>query len=93
MCTVVVRGIHGWWGMCGGVCMSWEACVVGGIIIHGGMHGRGACVAGGACVVGSVHGGGHAWQGACIARGCVCGGGACVATEADGTNPTGMHSC
>ena len=47
--------------------------------------------------------GGHAWQGACLARGActagdVCGrGGACVAgetaTAADGTHPTGMHSC
>ena len=34
-----------------------------------------------------MHGRGH------VLQGCVCGGGACVATEADGTNPTGMHSC
>ena len=29
--------------------------------------------------------GGHAWQGACMAGE--------VATAADGTHPTGMHSC
>ena len=46
--------------------------------------------------------GGHAWQGACVVgggawhawHGCVC---VCVAGEtatvADGTHPTGMHSC
>ena len=36
----------------------------------------------GACVTG----GGHAWQG----RACVAGE---MATAADGTHPTGMHSC
>ena len=56
----------------------------------------------GACMAGGVHGGGHMWQGgirgrgACVAGG-MCGRGACVAgetaTEADGTHPTGMHSC
>ena len=34
---------------------------------------------------------GSAWQGVCMARGgCVAGE---TATEAGGTNPTGMHSC
>ena len=56
-----------------------------------GVHGRGVCVAGE-----------HVWQrvGACMA-GQVCmveGEGGCVqggkmATEVDGTHPTGMHSC
>ena len=69
---------------------------------QGDMHAGGACVAGGhACVCiwqcGMRSGGhmhvrrGHAWQGVCMA------GGACVAgertTAADGTHPTGMHSC
>ena len=58
----------------------------------GGMCGRGACVAGG------MHGRGRAYmaEGACMAGG-VCGRGACtagdMATAADGTHPTGMHSC
>ena len=47
--------------------------------------------------------GGHAWHGgmhgggACVAGVCMAGGPACVAGEtttvADGTHPTGMHSC
>ena len=44
------------------------------------------------CVKNSVHqggctwrGGGHAWQGACMAGE--------MATAADSTHPTGMHSC
>ena len=54
------------------------------------MHGRGgACVAG----RGDVHGRWHVWQG-CV---CIAGGGVCMAgemaTAADGTHPTGMHSC
>ena len=60
----------------------------------GGLCGKGAWQ--GACMVGCVwqggmHGMGHAWQGVCVA-----GVGACVAGEmatADGTHPTGMHSC
>ena len=52
---------------------------------------KGACIVKGACVAGDVHG-----SGACVARG-MCGRGACVAgeivTAADGTHPTGMHSC
>ena len=61
----------------------------------------------GAYMVGSMHdrgmhGGEHAWQGACVAgghawQGCVRGQEACMAgetaTAADGTPPTGMHSC
>ena len=50
-----------------------------------------------------MHGRGHAWQGVCMAVG-MCGGGGgeewqgvCMAgetaTAADGTHPTGMHSC
>ena len=58
-----------------------------------------------ACFKNSVNGrgGGVAWQGPCVVRG-ACGGaggmrgtGGCVAVEtaiaADGTHPTGMHSC
>ena len=59
--------------------MGGEACVA-----KGGMPGMG----GGACVAGCVCGGGgwvHAWQGPCIAGE--------MATAADGTHPTGMHSC
>ena len=60
---------------------TWQGCVCSG----GGMCGRGACVAGG-----------HVWQGACVAGGLTCQG-ACeagqTATAADGTHPTGMHSC
>ena len=45
----------------------------------------------GACVVGACTTRGRAWQGACMAGGtCVAGE---TATEADGTHPTGMHSC
>ena len=72
---------------------------------EGDVHGKGgACVAkGGMCGKGGMHcersmrGRGCAWQGgACVARG-MCGRGACMAgeivTAADGTHPTGMHSC
>ena len=52
---------------------------------QGGVHGWGACM-------GGVHGGGHAWWG-----GGMCGRGACMAgetaTAAEGTHPTGLHSC
>ena len=69
--------------MAGGVCGRgnvWWACVAGG------MHGMGACVAGG-CMFGRV----CAWQGSMRRRGaCVAGE---TATAADGTHPTGMHSC
>ena len=61
-------------------------------------------MAGGVCMAGGMHGGGHVWQGrhawqsvGHAWQGGVCGGGACVAgemtTAADGTHPTGMHSC
>ena len=45
------------------------------------MCGGGACMVGG---MGDVHGGGHAWWGVCMAGD--------MATEADGTHPTGIHS-
>ena len=62
------------------------------------------CGGGGACVAGGMHGRGYAWWGACVvgdacmAGACIWGGGVgCVvgetATAADGTHPTGMHSC
>ena len=58
----------------------------------------------GVCGKAGMHGRGYAWWGeACVAKGGmhgrgVCGiGGLCVAgkmaTAADGTHPTGMHSC
>ena len=67
----------------------------------GGVHGWGHAWQG-AYVVGGMHGRGCAWQGGMRGRGMcgrgdVCGRGACVAgetaTAADGTHPTGMHSC
>ena len=71
-----------------------------------GMHGGGTCLAGGhargVCMVGlylagGMHGKGHVCQGACMVGGGMCGRGACMAgemaTAADGTYPTGMHSC
>ena len=52
----------------------------------GGIHGRGTCVAGGMC-----------GSGVCVWQGGMCGQGVCMAgetaTAADGTHPTGMHSC
>ena len=58
-----------------------------GACMAGGMCGRGACMVGGC----AWQRGWHAWQGVCVV------GGSCVAgetaTEADGTHPTGMHSC
>ena len=67
----------------------WQGCVCGG----------GACVAGGhawsgVCMAGGMHGGD-----VCLFQGgpCMVGWGACVAgemaTAADGTHPTAMHSC
>ena len=68
--------------------------------------GGGSCMAGGACVagecmvVGGMHGKGHVWQGGMHAGGegvGMCGRRECVAgemaTAADGTHPTGLHSC
>ena len=63
---------------------------------EGGVHGeeggsmvRGVCVVRqvwqGACMAGGMYGGGHAWQGVCMAGE--------MATAADGTSPTGLHSC
>ena len=81
------------------------ACMVvgeGGTCMVGGVHGRGACLAvgvcmagGGACMAGGMYRG-HVWQ---RGGGMHCGGGwgACMTGEtaiaADGTHPTGMHSC
>ena len=84
-----------------GVCVSgmcaWGTCMAGDV------HGKGACVAGGSawqgghvwqgCAWGACMVGGHAWQGSVHGGE----GGACTAgetaTAADGTHPTGMHSC
>ena len=46
---------------------------------------RGVCMAGGACVVVGING-----RGVCVVGACVAGE---TATAADGTHPTGMHSC
>ena len=51
----------------------------GGMCDEGGICGGGACMAGGMCV------GGTHMVGGCVARE--------TATVADGTYPTGMHSC
>ena len=61
------------------------------------MYGKGIRGGGGvAYMVGACMAGGCAWQGACMVGG-VHGRGVCVAgemaTAADGTHPTGMHSC
>ena len=66
----------------------------------GGMYGRGHSWQGDAWQ-GGMHDRRCAWQGVCMAAGCVAGDmhnrEACVAREtattADGTHPTGMHSC
>ena len=62
---------------------------------HSVHRGIGACVAGGhawqgACMAGAMHGRGHAWQEGCVVGACMTGE---MATAADGTHPTGMHSC
>ena len=64
-----------------------ETCVAGGCVA-----GRCACMAGsmcgreGACMAGGVwQGGVHGRRGACVAGE--------MTTAADGTHPTGMHSC
>ena len=75
---------------------KWEPCTSICHSVHkgrgGGMHGSRVCMAGGGMCGGDVHGSGHAWWG-----GHAWLGGACVAgetaTAADGTHPTGMHSC
>ena len=85
------KGGHAWQrGVCiakGGMAGS---CMAGGMhsgghVWWGGMHGRGE-----ACMAGGMHGREHVWQGACMAGACVAGE---MATAADGTHPTGMHSC
>ena len=62
------------------------ACVAGGHAWQGGVHGKGAWVVGGVRGKGGVHGRGDVWRGgACVAGE--------MATAADGSHPTGMHSC
>ena len=65
--------------------------------VKGAMHDEGAYITKGACMAG-----GHVWWGICLAGGTcvarkVCMVGACMAgemaTAADGTHPTGIHSC
>ena len=69
----------------------WGTCMAGGHVWQGGIHGSGACMAGVACLVGGMHSrgacivGGQVWWGACVTGE--------TATTADGTHPTGMHSC
>ena len=50
----------------------------------GGICGR-RCAWQGACMAGGMRGRGCAWQGVCMVGE--------MATAADGTHPTGMHSC
>ena len=64
------------------------ACMVKGVCVVKGVHGEGACMVKGLCMMkrGSCMTGGHAWWwGACTAGE--------TAAAADGTHPTGMHSC
>ena len=70
---------HAWWGdMSGrGAC---KGGMHGGVVFGRGHAWQGACVSGG-----MYGGGGHVWQGACMAGE--------MATAADRTYPTGMHSC
>ena len=87
-------------GMCGGSMHGRGACVAGWTHAWqgGGMHDRGhawwevcvvgVCMAEGACMVVGMHD-----RGACVAGApppCMAGE---TTTEADGTHPTGMHSC
>ena len=66
----------------------------------GDVHGRGACMAGGLYASG-IHGKGYVWEEAYMAGGaCMAGGhawqeagGSKYGQQADGTHPTGMHSC
>ena len=97
----VAGGMHG-----GGMHARWHAWQ--GVCMAGGMHGGGHAWQG-ACMVGDFHGGGgglcdrehawqgyHVWQGGMHGRGHVWQGGCMageMATAADGTHPTGMHSC
>ena len=76
--------------MVGGMCdrgHAWQGWgrVQQGASVVGGHVWQGACMAGRACMAGACMAGGCVWQGACMARE--------TATAADGTHPTGMHSC
>ena len=100
-CVAWEYGVHGNGGMHGRGCARQGACMAGGMcgggmhgrecVWQGGMHGRGYVWQQGACMAGDrcgrvcawqwgMHGRrGHAWQE--------------MATAADSTHPTGMHSC
>ena len=95
----VAGGMHG-----RGVAGAWQgACVAGGhawqgVCMAGDV--QGMCGMGGHVWQGGMHGWVHAWQGSMCGEEGMCGRGvreACVAGEmaiaADGTLPTGMHSC
>ena len=60
------------------------------VCMPGGHAWQGACIVG-VCMARGMHGRGHAWQGGMHGKG----GGVVgeMATAADGTHPTGMHSC
>ena len=68
-----------------------------GHVWHGGMHGRVCAWQGGGLHGREGHAWGYVWQGACMTgHVCMAGGGmhaGDMATEPDGTYPTGMHSC
>ena len=61
------------------VCQEFCPQVGGGAMCGGGVHGRGLCM-----------GQGHVWRGHALWGTCVAGE---TATAAEGTHPTGMHSC
>ena len=73
----------------GGVGVGGEHC--GGACMAGGVHGRGAYMAGVCVWQWGMHGRGICGRGAFVARGEACIAGE-MATAADGTYPTGMHS-
>ena len=85
---------------CGKVMFSQTSVILstgGGACVTGNVCGTRACVQWGMSG-GGVNDRGHAWQGVCMAGVCLVGeGGSCVAgemaTAADGTHPTGTHSC
>ena len=97
----VKNSVHSGGGACvaGGSCMDggwgcvWHGAYVAGgyawqgACMTGGVHGRGCARQKGACMAGSMYDRGCAWQrvGACMAGE--------KTTAADGTHPTGMHSC
>ena len=71
-----------------GVCVA-GGHVCQGVCMAGGMHGRDGHVWQGACMTE-----GHAWQGGVYGKwGCAWQEAGEMATAAEGTHPTGMHSC